>query len=82
LASLDRKVGVTETGNVPHHRRLRVYATVIRGYRRRLGQAVGEPQHDDLEWLAGFPAVAVPAITLDGDAGGAPPRDRSAGPAS
>ena len=50
-------------------------AVVIHNYRWRLG-AVGEPQYDDLERrLAGFPAIAVPAITLEGDANGAPHAD-------
>jgi hypothetical protein len=41
--------------------------------------AAGEPQYDDLEAkLAGAPAIAVPAITLEGDANGAPHADASA----
>jgi len=53
-------------------------AIVIHNYRWRLG-AAGEPQYDDLERrLAGFPAIAVPAITLEGDANGAPHPDASA----
>jgi hypothetical protein len=45
---------------------------VIHNYRWRLG-AAGESPYDDLEArLAGFPAIAVPAITLEGDANGAP----------
>jgi pimeloyl-ACP methyl ester carboxylesterase len=53
-------------------------AIVIHNYRWRLGTA-GEPQYDDLERrLAGFPAIAVPAITLEGDANGAPHPDASA----
>ena len=39
----------------------------------------GESQYDDLERrLADFPAIAVPAITLEGDANGAPHADASA----
>jgi hypothetical protein len=41
------------------------------------------PQYDDLQRrLAGFPVIAVPAITVEGDANGASPHDLSAGPAS
>jgi pimeloyl-ACP methyl ester carboxylesterase len=47
-------------------------AIVIHNYRWRLG-AAGEPQYDDLERrLAGAPVISVPAITLEGDANGAP----------
>jgi pimeloyl-ACP methyl ester carboxylesterase len=53
-------------------------AIVIHNYRWRLG-AGGESQYDDLErQLADFPAIAVPAITLEGDANGAPHADASA----
>ena len=39
----------------------------------RLGLAAGESQYDDLERrLAVLPAITVPAITLEGDANGAP----------
>jgi pimeloyl-ACP methyl ester carboxylesterase len=52
-------------------------AIVIHNYRWRLG-AAGEPQYDDLERrLAGFPAISVPAVTLEGDANGAPYADAS-----
>ena len=52
---------------------------VIHNYRWRIGLAEGEPHHDDLEWrLAGLPAIAVPTITLEGDANGAPHPDPSA----
>ena len=52
---------------------------VIHNYRWRIGLAEGEPQYDDLERrLAGLPAIAVPAITLEGDANGAPHPDPSA----
>jgi pimeloyl-ACP methyl ester carboxylesterase len=53
-------------------------AIVIHNYRWRLG-AVGEPHYDDLEArLAAAPAIAVPTITLEGDANGAPHPDASA----
>ena len=53
-------------------------AIVIHNYRWRLG-AGGESQYDDLERrLADFPAIAVPAITLEGDSNGAPHADASA----
>ena len=46
---------------------------VISNYRWRLAMADGEPQFDDLERrLAEAPAIAVPTITLEGDANGAP----------
>jgi pimeloyl-ACP methyl ester carboxylesterase len=46
---------------------------VIHNYRWRLGLADGEAKYDGLEKrLAVGPAVAVPAITLEGDANGAP----------
>ena len=52
---------------------------VIHNYRWRIGLAEGEPQYDDLERrLAGAPAIAVPTITLEGDANGAPHADASA----
>jgi pimeloyl-ACP methyl ester carboxylesterase len=48
-------------------------AIVVHNYRWRLGLAGGEPEYDDLERrLAAFPAITVPAITLEGDANGAP----------
>jgi pimeloyl-ACP methyl ester carboxylesterase len=54
-------------------------AIVIHNYRWRLGLAAGESQYDDLERrLAALPAIAVPAITLEGDANGAPHLDASA----
>jgi pimeloyl-ACP methyl ester carboxylesterase len=53
-------------------------AIVIHNYRWRLGVAAGESRYDDLERrLAEFPAIAVPAITLEGDANGAPHTDAS-----
>ena len=49
---------------------------VIHNYRWRLGLAEGEPQYDGFEKrLAEFPAIAVPTITLEGDANGAPHPD-------
>ncbi|HMR30909.1 MAG TPA: alpha/beta hydrolase [Geminicoccaceae bacterium] len=51
---------------------------VIHNYRWRLGLADGEPAHDELERrLAEGPVIAVPAITLEGDANGAPHPDAS-----
>ena len=48
-------------------------AIVIHNYRWRLGLAAGDPKYDDLEKrLAAAPVVNVPAITLEGDANGAP----------
>jgi pimeloyl-ACP methyl ester carboxylesterase len=52
---------------------------VIHNYRWRLGVAEGDPQYDDLEKrLAEGPDITVPAITLEGDANGAPHLDASA----
>ena len=46
---------------------------VIHNYRWRLGLAEGEAEYAELEnRLAEAPAIAVPAITLEGDANGAP----------
>jgi pimeloyl-ACP methyl ester carboxylesterase len=54
-------------------------AIVIHNYRWRLGLATGEPQYGDLERrLAAGPTIAVPTITLEGDANGAPHVDPSA----
>ncbi len=51
---------------------------VIHNYRWRLGLAEGETKYDDLEKrLAGAPVIAVPTITLEGDANGAPHPDAS-----
>jgi pimeloyl-ACP methyl ester carboxylesterase len=48
-------------------------AVVISNYRWRLGLYDGERQYDDLEKrLAVSPTIAVPTITLEGDANGAP----------
>jgi pimeloyl-ACP methyl ester carboxylesterase len=46
---------------------------VIHNYRWRIGVADGEPTYADLEArLAAGPEIAVPTITLEGDANGAP----------
>ena len=46
---------------------------VIHNYRWRLGLAEGEARYDDVETrLAAAPTISVPAITLEGDANGAP----------
>jgi len=48
-------------------------AIAIHNYRWRLGLAEGEPKYDDIEnKLALGPTIAVPTITLEGDANGAP----------
>jgi pimeloyl-ACP methyl ester carboxylesterase len=48
-------------------------AIVIHNYRWRLGLAEGDSKYDDLDKrLAQSPAIAVPTITLEGDANGAP----------
>jgi pimeloyl-ACP methyl ester carboxylesterase len=53
-------------------------AIVIHNYRWRLGVADGESRYDELEKkLATGPAIAVPSITLEGDANGAPHPDPS-----
>ena len=53
-------------------------AIVIHNYRWRLGLAEGESKYDDLEnRLAQAPVIAVPTITLEGDANGAPHPDPS-----
>jgi pimeloyl-ACP methyl ester carboxylesterase len=54
-------------------------AITIHNYRWRLGLAEGEAKYDDLEKkLAEAPVIAVPTITLEGDANGAPHPDPSA----
>jgi pimeloyl-ACP methyl ester carboxylesterase len=51
----------------------------IHTYRWRLGLAEGAAKYDALETrLAQFPNISVPAITLEGDANGAPHPDSSA----
>jgi pimeloyl-ACP methyl ester carboxylesterase len=54
-------------------------AIAIHNYRWRLGLAEGEAEYDELEnRLAEAPVIAVPAITLEGDANGAPHPEPSA----
>jgi pimeloyl-ACP methyl ester carboxylesterase len=54
-------------------------AIVVHNYRWRLGLAAGEPKYDDLEnRLAEGPVIAVPTITMEGDANGAPHPEASA----
>jgi pimeloyl-ACP methyl ester carboxylesterase len=51
---------------------------VIHNYRWRLGLAKGESKYDEFEKrLAAAPTIAVPTITLEGDANGAPHPDPS-----
>ena len=48
-------------------------AIVIHNYRWRQGLAQGDPKYNDIEErLAKSPVIAVPTITLEGDANGAP----------
>ena len=55
-------------------------AIAIHNHRFRIGLAEGEPQYDKFEkQLAQLPTIAVPTITLEGDANGAP---RPADPAA
>jgi pimeloyl-ACP methyl ester carboxylesterase len=54
-------------------------AIVIHNYRWRLGLAAGEARYDDYERkLAAGPPIAVPTITMEGDANGAPHADPKA----
>ncbi|WGS54246.1 alpha/beta hydrolase [Paraburkholderia sp. D15] len=54
-------------------------AVVIHNYRWRLGLVKGETQYDELEKrLAMAPGIAVPTITMEGDANGAPHPEPSA----
>ena len=47
---------------------------MIHSYRHRFGLAGGDPQYADIQRrLAALPVIAVPAITLDGDADGVVP---------
>ena len=70
-ATFDRSAAAFEN---PDH-----VAIVVHNYRWRLGLAEGEPKYDDLEKrLAAAPVIAVPTITLEGDANGAPHPDPSA----
>jgi pimeloyl-ACP methyl ester carboxylesterase len=53
-------------------------AIVIHNYRWRLSLAEGETKYDDLETrLTAAPVITVPAITMEGDANGAPHPDPS-----
>src|SRR5271166_5494381 len=64
-ATFDRSAAAFEN---PDH-----VAIVIHNYRWRLGLAEGEQKYDDLEQrLAQGPIISVPAITLEGNANGAP----------
>ena len=64
-ATIDRSAAALEN---PDH-----VDIVIHNYRWRLGLAPGEAKYDAIERrLAGFPSIAVPTITLEGDANGAP----------
>lgn len=64
-ATFDRSASAFEN---PDH-----VAISIHNYRWRLGLAEGEARFDALEQrLAAFPPVTIPAITLEGDANGAP----------
>jgi pimeloyl-ACP methyl ester carboxylesterase len=70
-ATFDRSAGAFDN---PDH-----VAIVIHNYRWRLGLAEGERKYDELEQrLAAGPVIAVPTITLEGDANGAPHPDASA----
>jgi pimeloyl-ACP methyl ester carboxylesterase len=54
-------------------------AIVIHNYRWRLGLAEGEARYDEFEQkLAKAPVIAVPTITMEGDANGAPHPEPSA----
>ena len=54
-------------------------AITLHNYRWRLGLAEGEAKYDALEAkLAELPSIGVPAITLEGDANGAPHPDPAA----
>ena len=67
-ATFDRSAGAFDN---PDH-----VAVVIHNYRWRLGLVEGESKYDDLErQLAKRPPIAVPTITLEGDANGAPHPD-------
>ncbi|MDX6283899.1 MAG: hypothetical protein QOH03_4970 [Kribbellaceae bacterium] len=64
-ATFDRSMAALDN---PDH-----LAVVIHNYRWRLGLAQGEARYDELESrLADAPIIAVPTVTLEGDANGAP----------
>jgi len=70
-ATFDRSAAAFEN---PDH-----VAIAIHNYRWRLGLAEGEPKYADLEKrLAESPVIAVPTITMEGDANGAPHADPGA----
>jgi pimeloyl-ACP methyl ester carboxylesterase len=70
-ATFDRSAAAFEN---PDH-----VAIVIHNYRWRLDLASGEAAYDDLEKrLAESPQIAVPTITMEGDANGAPHPDPAA----
>jgi len=70
-ATYDRSAAAFEN---PDH-----VGVVIHNYRWRLGLAQGESKYDDLEKkLADAPVIAVPTITMEGDANGAPHPEPSA----
>jgi pimeloyl-ACP methyl ester carboxylesterase len=70
-ATFDRSAAAFEN---PDH-----VGIVVHNYRWRLGLAAGEARYDDLEKrLAQGPTIAVPTITLEGDANGAPHPDAGA----
>ena len=67
-ATFDRAAGSLDN---PDHVRI-----VIHNYRWRLELEAGEPRYDSLEAaLARAPVISVPAVTLQGDADGAPHPD-------
>lgn len=70
-ATYDRSAAAFEN---PDH-----VAIVVHNYRWRLGLAEGEPKYDAIEqMLVAGPAIAVPTITMEGDANGAPHPDPAA----
>jgi pimeloyl-ACP methyl ester carboxylesterase len=70
-ATFDRSAAAFEN---PDH-----VAISVHNYRWRLALAQGDPKYDDLNRrLAQFPAIAMPTITMEGDANGAPHVDPSA----
>jgi pimeloyl-ACP methyl ester carboxylesterase len=70
-ATFDRSAAAFEN---PDH-----VAITVHNYRWRLALAPGEARYDDFERrLAAAPAIAVPTITLEGDANGAPHPEPSA----
>ena len=71
---MPRSIAAPRPSTIPDH-----VAIVIHNYRWRLGLAEGEAKYDDLEKrLAEAPVIAVPTITMEGDANGAPHPELSA----